>query len=483
MLRILLAGIYPWIHAVRLGVSDDMVKSRSKTPDVDEVTPEGNDLVDAIIALGQEKCTALVTSSSTYSHFKTDLQLFYYQEPHKWPDYQSFANWRWGAQPYWILQQKRPSVFTFPFPLWDNDDTKFRIQLRQYPDKTVMTSEFRNIPARRLYIVIIGEAEEAEDSSRKRGEWTPETACDGETQITYTYIIDIFLTGDDFTNDAWPKVKYNMGEHRHIGDESSYVNVRKGEKKFEGEMLSELGKSRERKGFWILDATYVDYVDRVIGDSGERLRGKKVKDTEYVSHTFWETFKGNFKDIDDQEKAFKNPENIWWLTDKFEARRLNVFFPGGGVKPGEQGITVWRPKFTGGKGGSEVRDEADLVVTPTANDGTAFISGFKFPGYNGGSFNGRSTRNLDVRLFLPVSNKTGASEEDLVRKTKDLEDMNDDEFLMGIEGLIKDKSLFTQFTYEDDHAIGNILPIIVCGLFSKVWPVKTCAEPKPEEEA
>jgi len=469
------AGLFSVVLSVRLGISNDLVKNEP----VEEGTgtAEGDDLIDAIIALGMEKCTALVTSSSTYSHFKTSLQLFFYQEHGAWPDYDSFINWQWGAQPYWILQQSSPNTRTFPFPVWDSGKVKFRIMIRQFEDDTSkMWAEYRKIPARRIYLVVVGKVEHSDESSREDEAWEPQWACDGSTLITYRFIIDLFKTGDDFTK--WPHAEFSMGDHPHIGNEDSVVNVRKGEHNFDGSLLTELAKDKDRKGFWILDATYVDYVDFVIGDSGAALK----KDG-YIDHTFWKVFGSAFKDLHEQRDHWKDPGEVYWLTHPFAGRRLNTAFPDGRTTTveGEFGtpVTVWRPTFSD-EDGKELHESHIRVDSKGQLDGgvVVTVSSFAWPGYNSGNFDGPGDLNLNVTLYLPDLRNSNTS-----ARFNDLMDMNTDEILKRHDGLIGEHTLFTEFHYDDDKAVGNILPIVVCGLFSKVFPFKSCPVPKPEEEA
>jgi len=142
-------------------------------------------------------------------------------------------------------------------PKWT--DVDYAIKIQQEGDHSKVTAWYKSVPAGRLYFLIIGFIE-VEDESDAHPISGPKDACEGEDfELNFRYLLDIFLTGDDF--DKLPTVQRYPIDDLLYTDEDSIVNHRAQDAKFEGKVIEILSDFAERAAWWILDATLLEKVD------------------------------------------------------------------------------------------------------------------------------------------------------------------------------------------------------------------------------
>lgn len=256
---VLLAGL-SCVCSVRLDVTDEfkvepinVAAAAANAINAESVDSVEDDPSKVVITAGFEKCRVLVTSDSTFSHFKKDLRII----TETMYSYDLKADWLMHAVPRGA-GSFQDSIY---YPKWDDDDAKFNFHLTQYDtEKTHVMGHFVGLPARRVYIIVIGTVEHSRDSDRKEDEWKPKYACSGDTRISPKYLIDIFKTGDDLTKHV--QTDSQLLDYQAFGNEHSTIHARKTDIEIDGKLLSILSKTSDRKAFWIRDATYIDYLDK-----------------------------------------------------------------------------------------------------------------------------------------------------------------------------------------------------------------------------
>lgn len=308
------------VFAVRLDISQEIDPAAVVAQIAAEsgTSPSAPSLEKYVVPAGLEKCTVFATSDKAFSHFKTDLTTLSYQSENRWiTKYLSNSSiatgdgpeeWKERAFPYWVLQngkERSPGdISKFPYPVWDKDDTKFFFSLTQYDtDKTHLTAAFQKLPARRQYMVIIGTVEHSRSSDRREDEWKPKYACTGDTQLTYKYVVDVFRTGDDLTK--WPLTDIPLGDYPIVGHPDSTIHARSSELKIDGALLTNLGRTSDRKAFWILDATYMSYADKV-----QSWSTTSEKDGDFAKSTFWSAIDNSWQDADKQKDYFGSKDGL-----------------------------------------------------------------------------------------------------------------------------------------------------------------------------
>lgn len=370
---VLLAGL-SCIYAVRLDVSDEFknspvaaVAQAVVAESVDEVKVDPSLVV---ITAGFEKCRVLVTSNSKFSHFKKNLKIILPSD--KFFQYNRMTDWVTFTYIYWQFQTDSQSFKdAFFYPSWDDDEVKFNFHLTQYDtEKTHVAGHFVNLPARRVYIIVVGSVEHSRESDRREDDWKPKYACSGDTRISPKYIIDTFKTGDDLSE--YPLAERQFLDYPVIGHPESTVNSRKTDYEINGEVLTKLSKTADRKAFWIRDATYIDYVDKFVTVS---LAGKDKN-----SLTFWSALDECRDDLSHQDDYLHNKDKMPIFNSKPQATLAD----------------------------NEEPDPAHIKFGP----------------------------------------------------------------------------FFGEHNWDSDEDISvQILPVVVCGLFDKVWPNKSCRKAKSESEA
>lgn len=202
----------------------------------------------------------------------------------------------------------------FGYPEWDSSDIEFKFYIQtRCDDTTKVASHWRMLPANRRYMLVIGDVEREDDDDTDHFTEAKE-ACSSNNRAEYRFTVDIWNTGDDFTE--WPLTQYNMLDAEVIYNQDSQVRARIGHVEFDGKLGTLLGGTSQ-KAYWVVDVTFVDKQDYIVtarrngGGSGRRscdvsLNGGRDG---FCGHTFWWAFDDIWEDLDQQQKMHNLPSS------------------------------------------------------------------------------------------------------------------------------------------------------------------------------
>lgn len=218
----------------------------------------------------------------------------------------------------------------FGYPEWDSDDVEYKFYIQTLCDDTTkVVSHWRNLPANRRYMLVVGDVERENDDDTDHFTKASE-ACSKDNKVEYRFTIDIWNTGDDFTE--WPHTKFNMMDAEVIYHEDSQVRARIGDVEFEGKLGKILGGSSSQKAYWVVDVTFVDKQDYIVTDRKAVLEtddrkaclGGGARDG-FCGHTFWWAFEEIWEDLNQQAKMHSLPssEDGFLLITKVENKKVS----------------------------------------------------------------------------------------------------------------------------------------------------------------
>lgn len=429
------------------------------------------------IRTGNDQCTMMIDSdekSKHDAHFITsgDQKRLPYCNPSKNPDYDKtgvdihhwydsfMVNMEYRSQNPYRLQGGE-------IPIWDRDDVKFRLRIEQIASNSHIDTEFYGVPANRGYMIFLGTVEK--DSSDHDQPLTKAMeACSKGAKIEYKYIIDIWKTGDDHTK--WPKTNLAMGDAEAISNIRSRVYARRGKWIFQGKLLEEMGKKKMQKAYWIVDITYIDYQDFIMGDFQPEFK-KKLHLTKKGSmhpRTFWGALgKDKFESLSDQKKVFrtKAKEGGIWLVTHLPS--LTAALP--------YRFEYWRESLRYYRKWEEFANETtDNAYDQMRREGTKHNNWRRhevedLPYYNG------------PEPERPTTAPSFWKDTYLLTRDYIETDLSQDSFKELKR--VGEHTLIEEYVWDDDKKpTGKMFPVVACGIFSKVWKVKSCSPKKNEGE-
>lgn len=287
-------------------------------------SPESNNgkrlPISLVVAVGREKCTNFIDSKlDRDAHFLKEGD-FLINDIGNTLDtlaetttgyYAYFKNFR-----TYLTQNTHHVRNTFNYVAFDSVEYKFYLQ-QLSDDTTRYASHFRDLPANRMYALVVGQVERGDDDDTNHFTEARE-ACTGDVKIEMQLLIDQWATGDDLT--AWPSEATTKPMHNSevIYSEDSTVYARIGNIKLDGQVGTLLGKSSAQKAYWILDITYVDRLDLVVSNpiADKRLSGGAgVRDGKgFTRGTWWWAFEGDHHtDIDVQADWIRDSRSNSYL--------------------------------------------------------------------------------------------------------------------------------------------------------------------------
>lgn len=265
MKALILAFLFHPVVAMRLDLDLD------STPVVTKLNAEALAVEDINLVLtvpvGKERCALQGSSESGYfvtnmetnaKHANTNFDAFY---GHHYYNFRSHMK----QSPHTIHTKGRPT-----WKAWHKKAVEYKFYLIQYHGRIQYRAKFRQLPANRQYLLVLGHVEENDDleDDWDGGISEAKHACthsDDKITIQYEVFVDIFVTGDDFT--TWPGKLGGLGDAQIAYHPDSTVNEREGKRSLSGYLGNYL-KGQSRKGYWFLDITFVDRQDKMTGDDG-----------------------------------------------------------------------------------------------------------------------------------------------------------------------------------------------------------------------
>lgn len=324
--------------------------------------------------------------------------------PHWYNDYLYYAD---GSSHGYF---GRLSYYT-DVPRWQ--EVTYCVTITQRNDKTLVASWFKQVPAGRLYWFVVGYAEYDEESKEEISK--NKDACDGEIIMRWKYILDIFKTGDDFTD----MPTENLIEDLKPSAEDSVVNTRSGKWKYNGKALLHMARWHARKAFWVIDATAVEFVDH------PHSLTSNYDDAPFTTQSYVSL---DFSTPLDWINAILTGNNVSTAGNKITGQAMYSFW--NAVPKGSDYVKLMHQK-------EKFFDEHNKASANNEKSGAVFIKAFNID-------------SVRTRTSEKVTNKGPRP------------DMNG----------LQTRPLFSKVMY-DDYRLR--LAIVACGLFPKTMPVpKNC---------
>lgn len=272
--------------------------------------------ISLVVAVGREKCTNFIDSKlDRDAHFVAKGDLLSNENG----DILSSTTKGYYAyfEPFrtYLTQNTHHVRETFNYVAWSKDDTSYKFYLQQLTDDTTRyASHWRNLPANRMYALVVGQVERANDDDTDHFTEAKE-ACEDNVRVEMQLLIDQWATGDDLTE--WPSESNSltMAQHEVIYNQDSTVYARIGDIKLDGQVGSLLGKSSAQKAYWILDITHVDRLDLTVSGAKFKNTALGVRDGNgFARGTWWWAFEGDHhKDVDVQSEWISNSRSSQFL--------------------------------------------------------------------------------------------------------------------------------------------------------------------------